>query len=93
MKQDSSKVRLSQSYAVFKKPIINNLLLAKDVFGIENPRGLPELTQLRSGLNKLNHHKFTHGFFGKIVPQRCPNSDDMSILSTFHYFNLPLVFC
>ena len=55
------------------------------VFGIQNPRGLSVLTQLRVGLSKLNLHNFKHNF-NDITNPLCPINDDVE--DRDHYFFL-----
>ena len=48
---------------VFKKQLIGIIRPpAKLVYGIHDPKRLSVLTQLRTGLSKLNFHKFKHNF-------------------------------
>ena len=46
----------------------------KSVFGIYDPIGLPYLIKLRTGLSKLNYHKFKYNFKETVNPM-CPSND------------------
>ena len=79
-------MRLAPSVAVFKKKLLSVVRPpTKSVFGIDDPIGLPYLTQLRVGLSKLNIHKFKHNFRDTINPM-CPTSD--GIEDTEHFLLL-----
>ena len=80
------ELRLAPSVAIFKKKFLSIIRPpAKSVFGIQNPKGLSHLTQLRVGFCKLNFHKFKHNFRDTINPM-CPTSD--GIKDTEHFLLL-----
>ena len=56
---------------------------AKSIFGIHDPIGLPYLTQLRTGLSKLNYYKFKHNFKDTINPM-CLSNDGVE--DAEHFF-------
>ena len=65
-------IRQSNSLAIFKRRLFSIIRPpAKSVFGIQNPRGLSILPQLRVGLSRLNFHKFKHNFNDTTSPL-CP---------------------
>ena len=57
----------------------------RSIFGIQDPKGLSYLTQLRVGLSKLNFHKFKYNFADTIHPM-CPTND--GIKDTEHFLLL-----
>ena len=78
------ELRLAPSVAVFEKKLLSKIRPpAKSVFGINDPKGLSHLTQLRVGHSKLNFHKLKHNFRDTINPM-CPTSD--GIEDTKHFF-------
>ena len=57
------EIRLAPSVAVVKAKLLSIIHPpAKSVFGIYDPIGLFDLSQIRVGLSKLNCHKFKHNF-------------------------------
>ena len=71
------ELRHAPSVAVFKKKLLSVIRpppSAKSVFGINDPKGLSYLTQLRVGLSKFNLHKFKHNFRDTVNPM-CPTND------------------
>ena len=79
-------IRQSNSLAIFKRRLFSIIRPpAKSIFGIQNPRGLSILTQLRVGLSRLNFHKFKHNFNDTTNPL-CPINDGVE--DREHYFLL-----
>ena len=79
-------IRQSNSIAIFKRRLFSIIRPpAKSVFGIQNPRGLSILTQLRVRLSRLNFHKFMHNFSDTMSPL-CPINDGVE--DREHYFLL-----
>ena len=62
-------IRQSNSIAIFKRRLFSLIRpSAKSAFGIQNPRGLSILTQLRVGLSRLNFHMFMHNISDTMNP-------------------------
>lgn len=57
------KTRNCESYASFRKSILNNIRPSENsLFNIHNPTGVKLLSRLRLGFSHLNEHKFRHNF-------------------------------
>ena len=81
-----TETRLAPSVAILKKKMLLKIRPpGKPVFGIQDPKGLSYLTQLRVDLGKLNFHKFKHNFKDTTNPM-CPTND--GIEDTEHFLLL-----
>ena len=69
------QIRTSPTIGIFKKKLCAQIRPpANSVYGIHDPKGVANLTQLRVGLSKLNFHKFRHNF-RDTMNQMCPIND------------------
>ena len=76
------QIRNASSVDAFKKYIVSIARTkAKSIFGIQDLIGLPYLTQLRTGVSKLNYYKFRHNFKDTINPM-CLSNDGIEDRNT-----------